>query len=346
MIRARKRFGQHFLEAAWVDKLIRAIDPQPDQTFIESGPGRGALTRPLAARGKQVIAYEIDRDLAQQLRESAMPNVAVVEGDFLEAFFSDRRSLPTHHGVPNHPGFANPQSPIPNHLRVAGNLPYNVASPIMFRLVDAFLAGEPLVDATLMLQLEVAERLVAPPGTKEYGVLSVLIRHCADVDLVLKLPPGAFRPPPKVRSAVVRLRFHPPNPPVRDRNLFVELVRTAFTQRRKTLANALRTWGQTRGQVRCQTRGQVRGQTRGQVRGQTPGQVRVSRRGEMSRQLELKGRRFWILSEPQEGGWKASIAEAQDDGSSQAIGIEATAETRGAADDAAERKLRRFLQAY
>ena len=232
MIRARKRFGQHFLESAWVDKLIRAIDPQPDQTFIEIGPGRGALTRPLAARAKEVIAHEIDRDLARELREAAIPNVTVVEGDFRETFPSSARS------------------PIPNHLllRVAGNLPYNVASPIMFRLVDAYLEGVPLVDATLMLQLEVAERLVAQAGTKTYGVLSVLIRHCASVDLLLKLPPGAFRPPPKVRSAVVRLNFHPPDPPVRDRQMFERFVQTVFTHRRKTLANALRSWGQTRGQ--------------------------------------------------------------------------------------------------
>jgi len=227
VIRARKRFGQHFLEPAWVAKLIRAIDPQPDQTLIEIGPGRGALTRPLAARAKEVIAYEIDRDLARELREAAIPNVTVIEGDFLESL-------------------------IPNHLpiRVAGNLPYNVASPIMFKLVDAYLTGVPLLDATLMLQLEVAERLVAPAGTKTYGVLSVLIQHCAKVDLLLKLPPGAFRPPPKVRSAVVRLHFHPPDPPVRDRETFERLVQAVFTHRRKTMANALRSWGQTPGQSR------------------------------------------------------------------------------------------------
>ena len=246
MIRARKRFGQHFLEAAWVDKLIRAIDPQPDQTFIEIGPGRGALTRPLAGRAKAVFAHEIDRDLASELRDAAIPNVTVVEGDFLETSSSVLRSPLTN--PPNPPNPPNPQSPIPNHpvLRVAGNLPYNVASPIMFKLVDAYLEGVPLVDATLMLQLEVAERLVAPAGTKTYGVLSVLIRHCANVDLLLKLPPGAFRPPPKVRSAVVRLTFHLPDPPVRDRQTFERLVQTVFTHRRKTLANALRSWGQSR----------------------------------------------------------------------------------------------------
>jgi 16S rRNA (adenine1518-N6/adenine1519-N6)-dimethyltransferase len=240
VIRARKRFGQHFLESAWVDKLVRAIDPQPDQTFIEIGPGRGALTRPLAARAKAVFAHEIDRDLAAELRKAAIPNVTIVEGDFLETSSSVLRSALT---TP-----PNSQSPIPNHsLRVAGNLPYNVASPIMFKLVDAYLEGVPLMDATLMLQLEVAKRLVAQAGTKTYGVLSVLIRHCANVDLLLKLPPGAFRPPPKIRSAVVRLNFHPPDPPVRDRQTFERLVQTVFTHRRKTLANALRSWGQSPG---------------------------------------------------------------------------------------------------
>lgn len=218
---ARKRFGQHFLEPAWVDKLIRAIEPRPDQAFIEIGPGRGALTRPLAARAREVIAYEIDRDLVSDLRDAAPPNVTVVEGDFLDTFARRPPALAA-------------------ATRVAGNLPYNVASPIMFALVDAFAAGAPLVDATLMLQLEVAERLVAKPGTKEYGVLTVLIGHCADVDLLLKLPAGAFRPPPKVRSAVVRLRFHPPEPAVRDRRMFERLVQSVFTHRRKTLANALR----------------------------------------------------------------------------------------------------------
>src|SRR5262249_26155166 len=200
----------------------------PDQTFIEIGPGRAALTRPLASRAARVIAYEIDRDLAAQLRDEAIPNVTVVEGDFLEQF-----NIRPH-----------TQSPIAirNGLRVAGNLPYNVASPIMFTLVEAYVAGVPIVDATLMLQREVAERLTAPPGTKDYGVLSILIGHSADVDVLLNLPPGAFRPAPKVDSAVVRLRFHPPTPPVRDRLLFERLVRAVFTRRRKTLANALRAY--------------------------------------------------------------------------------------------------------
>jgi 16S rRNA (adenine1518-N6/adenine1519-N6)-dimethyltransferase len=222
VIRARKQFGQHFLEPVWVDKVITAIDPRPDQDFIEIGPGPGALTRPLAQRAKSVTAFEIDRDLSAALTEEAIPNLTIIEGDFL---------------------LSNPQSLIPNHFtgpcRVAGNLPYNVASPIMFKLVELHAAGVPLVDATLMLQREVADRLVAGPGSKEYGVLSILMQHRADVETVLKLPAGAFRPPPKVLSSLIRLRFRQPRPMVRDEALFDRLVQAVFTRRRKTLANAL-----------------------------------------------------------------------------------------------------------
>jgi 16S rRNA (adenine1518-N6/adenine1519-N6)-dimethyltransferase len=224
--RARKRFGQHFLEPAWVDKLIRVIVPGPDDHFIEIGPGRGALTAPLAAAARHVAAFEIDRDLAGHLRTTAHPNVTVVEGDFLDASLADVLAAA-------HPATA--AAP----LRVAANLPYNAATPIMFRLLDLHAAGAPLADATLMLQREVAERLAAAPGGREYGVLSVLVQHRARVERLLSLPPGAFRPPPAVHSAVVRLRFHPPTPPVRDAALFSDLIRAIFTRRRKTLANAL-----------------------------------------------------------------------------------------------------------
>jgi 16S rRNA (adenine1518-N6/adenine1519-N6)-dimethyltransferase len=223
----RKRFGQHFLAPEWVDKVIRAIDPKSDEPFIEIGPGAGALTRPLAARAKTVTACEIDRDLAAELTAEAIPNVTVVTGDFLSRELSD---------------FRLPNSDL-GSVRIAGNLPYNVASPIMFRLVELYRLGVPLQDATLMLQREVADRLVAPPGGKEYGVLSVLIQHAAQVDMVLKLPPGAFRPPPRVNSALVRLRFRAPDPPVKDLKVFAAMVQAVFTRRRKTLANALLAYG-------------------------------------------------------------------------------------------------------
>ena len=216
----RKRFGQHFLEPAWVVKVIRAIAPEPDDVFFEIGPGRGALTRELAARARAVTAFEIDRDLAATLRATAPDNLEIVEGDFLKSGW-----ILAH----------RPDTPV----RVAGNLPYNVASPILFTLIELYNAGIPLSDATVMVQREVADRLVARPGTKEYGVLSVLIRVSATVERLLALPAGAFRPAPKVQSALVRLRFHAPDTLLRSRTTFVALVQAIFTRRRKTLDNAL-----------------------------------------------------------------------------------------------------------
>ena len=235
MIRARKRFGQHFLEPAWVDKVVRAIAPQADETFLEIGPGHGALTRPLAARAKAVIAYEVDRDLAAELRETAAENVTVIEGDFL-TLGTDDAGLPT-----GTAGLRTGDSrlKVGGRIRAAGNLPYNVASPIMFKLAEFYGAGLPIADATVMLQREVADRLIAKPGTRECGVLSALLQHVADVDMILKLPAGAFRPAPKVLSALVRLRFHPPDPPVKDPAVFAGIVQAVFTRRRKTLSNAL-----------------------------------------------------------------------------------------------------------
>ena len=220
MIRARKRFGQHFLEPAWIEKVVRAIDPQPDEDFYEIGPGRGALTRPLASRARSLVAFEIDRDLTAELQQTAPPNVTVVPGDFLESTWMA-------------------EHPATGPIRVAGNLPYNVAAPILFKLVDLYAAGAPFTDAIVMLQREVADRLIARPGTKEYGVLPILIGHSADITRVLALPPGAFRPAPKVHSALVRLRFHEAAPPVPSIRDFRALVQAIFTRRRKTLTNAL-----------------------------------------------------------------------------------------------------------
>ena len=238
---ARKRFGQHFLEPAWVDKVVRAIDPKPDERFIEIGPGLGALTRPLAARAHSLVAYEIDRDLAAALRRENLPNVRVIEGDFLERSRTPLAEPPIR-AEPESSSPRVPQSPSPLTLRVAGNLPYNVASPILFELADLYAGGLPIADATVMLQREVATRLAAAPGTGEYGVLSVLMQHVAGAEVLLKLPAGAFRPAPKVLSALVRLRFHRPDPPVADPIVFAGVVQAVFTRRRKTLANALRAY--------------------------------------------------------------------------------------------------------
>ena len=218
-MRVRKRFGQHFLEPVWVAKVVAAIDPRPDQTFLEIGPGQGALTEPLAARAGRLVAVEIDRDLAADLRRRAIAGVEIVEGDILTVAV-EALSLP--HGT-----------------RVAGNLPYNISSPILARLAATQSATGLLHDATLMLQREVVDRLVARPGTGDYGPLAILLGLAATIERVLTLPPGAFRPAPKVRSAVVRVVFHPPARVNALPRALDSLVRLAFTKRRKTVANAL-----------------------------------------------------------------------------------------------------------
>jgi 16S rRNA (adenine1518-N6/adenine1519-N6)-dimethyltransferase len=216
----RKRFGQHFLEPVWADKVVKAIGPSLDDTFLEIGPGTGILTLRLAPKVKCLIAVEIDRDLIADLTPKLPPNASIFSGDVLEI---DLAALT--------PGNTGP-------LRIAGNLPYNISSPILFRLLD-LRSRRPVRDATLMLQREVADRIVARPGSAEYGVLSVLLQWQATVTRVLALPPGAFRPPPKVRSAVIHLAFRDPHVAVTDPRLFTRLVRSVFTQRRKTLSNAL-----------------------------------------------------------------------------------------------------------
>jgi 16S rRNA (adenine1518-N6/adenine1519-N6)-dimethyltransferase len=218
--RPRKRFGQHFLEPAWADKLVASIVPRPDDRFLEIGPGAGALTLRLAPRVRAITAVELDRDMVAALEPRLPDNVSLIQQDFLDA---DLDSLMA----------AGP-------FRVVGNLPYNVSSPILFKLLRDFRSGARIVDATLMLQREVAERIEAGPDTTDYGVLAILVQFHADVRRVLTLPPGAFRPPPRVHSAVIRLTFRPPAMPLRDEAVFEQMVRSVFTQRRKTLANALK----------------------------------------------------------------------------------------------------------
>ena len=216
----RRRLGQHFLQTAWVERLVERIAPAPDETLLEIGAGRGALTLALAARGVRITAVEIDERLAAELAPRVPASVAVVCADFLR-MESDRLPLgPT--------------------TRVVGNLPYSVAAPILLRLLGLSAQGARLRDATLMLQREVAERVVAAPGSPDWGPLAVATRMHAVAERLLLLPPGAFRPPPRVRSAVVQLRFCAPPLQPQDAALFDALVRALFTQRRKTALNALR----------------------------------------------------------------------------------------------------------
>ena len=227
-MRPKKRYGQHFLQGAWADKLVAAIGPHPGDSFLEIGPGPGALTLRLAPRVAHLTAIEVDRDMVALLRPRLPPNVTVIEQDFLEADIDDVLAG--------------------RRTRVAGNLPYNVSSPILFRLLDAHRRQRGIVDATLMLQREVAERVAAGPGTKDYGVLSILVQLHANVRRVLSLPPGAFRPQPKVHSAVMKLTFRAPAVRVVDEATFEAMVRSMFTQRRKTLSNALTPFAEARGE--------------------------------------------------------------------------------------------------
>jgi 16S rRNA (adenine1518-N6/adenine1519-N6)-dimethyltransferase len=226
-IRARKRFGQHFLEPAWADKLISAIDPEPADRFLEIGPGSGALTLRLAPRVAHLTAIEVDRDLARALAPRLPSNVELVEADFLDVDLGPVMAC--------------------GPVRAAGNLPYNISSPILFKLLDAHRRHGMLRDATLMVQREVAERIEASPGARDYGVLSISVQLHADVRRLLTLPPGAFRPPPQIHSAALNLRFRPPAVPLRDEQVFEAMVRSMFMQRRKTLANALAPFASGRG---------------------------------------------------------------------------------------------------
>ena len=218
--RPRKRFGQHFLAPAWAAKLVSAIDPRSDQTFLEIGPGQGAITRRLAERAAAVVAVEVDRDLAATLRAAAIQRLTVIEGDILEV---DLAGLG-----------------LPAGTRVAGNLPYNISSPILFQLLDAQDRLNVFADATLMLQKEVADRLIASPGTKEYGPLTIFTALHARVTRLLTLPPGAFHPPPQVTSAVVRVQFLPAGQRPDVPAAFESMIRALFTARRKTVANGLK----------------------------------------------------------------------------------------------------------
>jgi len=224
-MKARKKFGQHFLQAAWADRLIDAMAPKATDRFLEIGPGPGVLTTRLARRVAHLTAVEIDRDMVDALLPGAPANVTIVPADILTF---DIAALTV-------------ESP----LRVAGNLPYNLSSPILSRLLAAHRATGRIPDATVMLQREVAERIEAPPGTRDYGVLSIMIQLHADVRRLLTLPPGAFRPAPRVHSAVVRLAFRPPAVVVGDERCFEAMVRSMFTQRRKMLGNALEPFAAT-----------------------------------------------------------------------------------------------------
>jgi 16S rRNA (adenine1518-N6/adenine1519-N6)-dimethyltransferase len=225
--RARKRFGQNFLHDRHViERIVDAIDPRPGQTIIEIGPGQAALTRELVRRAGHVTAIEIDRDLAAWLREQFTgEQLTLLEADALKFDWS---SLAAQQG-----------------LRIVGNLPYNISSPLLFRLVEC---ADRVIDQHFMLQKEVVDRMVAPPGTKTYGRLSVMLQVRYRLTKLFDVPRGAFNPPPKVTSSIVRMTPRPASElPAIDFGTFGRVVAAAFNQRRKILRNALGEFGSDAG---------------------------------------------------------------------------------------------------
>ncbi len=275
----RKRFGQHFLtDRGIIEEIIQAIAPQAGQRMVEIGPGLAAMTQPLVERLGHLTVIELDRDLAKQLR--AHPQLTVVESDVLKVDFralaasikekgahsndcrqpearsveplsssvgaaglasqDRRRSAPSGGSEPHEVGErGGPISSVgANKIRVVGNLPYNISTPILFHLLDAV---DVIEDQHFMLQKEVIDRMVASPSTSAYGRLSVMLQWRYAMDNVLHVPPQSFDPPPRVDSAIVRMVPHAV-PAAIDVNLLSELVRVAFSQRRKLLRHSLGQW--------------------------------------------------------------------------------------------------------
>ncbi len=214
----RKRFGQNFLvDDGIIDGIINAIAPQRSDHMVEIGPGLGALTVPLLTRLDHLQVVEIDRDLIARLREHhSSEKLTIHEGDVLKFDFAA----------------------LGGNLRIAGNLPYNISTPLLFRFAE--FAGH-IRDVYVMLQREVVERMVAAPGDSEFSRLSVMLQYRFDMEMLFDVPPESFDPAPKVESAVVRLMpFATPPHPARDEAVFSSVVARAFSQRRKTLRNTLK----------------------------------------------------------------------------------------------------------
>ena len=219
----RKRFGQHFLtDRDIIEDIVQAIAPQPGQAMVEIGPGLGAMTQPLVERLGHLTVIELDRDLAVQLRARA--NLTVIESDVLRVDFRQLADA------------ANTK------IRVVGNLPYNISTPILFHLLDV---ADAIEDQHFMLQKEVIDRMVAKPSTSDYSRLSVMLQWRYAMENVLFVPPASFDPPPRVNSAIVRMLPHAA-PGAVDVKLFSELVRVAFSQRRKLLRHSLGKWLEAR----------------------------------------------------------------------------------------------------
>jgi 16S rRNA (adenine1518-N6/adenine1519-N6)-dimethyltransferase len=216
----RKRFGQHFLrDAGIISRIVQAVDPKPGQRIIEIGPGDGAITLPMLRKAGRLTVIELDRDLVPRIAAlcAGTGDVEIINADVLNVDFSALAAE--------------------GKLRIVGNLPYNISSPILFHCIDHL---DAISDMHFMLQKEVVERMAAAPGSKVYGRLSVMLQLACRVEPLLPVPPEAFRPPPKVDSAVVRLLPLPRGErPIAHQAEIARLVRAAFGQRRKTLSNSL-----------------------------------------------------------------------------------------------------------
>ena len=219
----RKRFGQHFLtDRGIIEDIVQAIAPVAGQAMVEIGPGLGAMTQPLVERLGHLTVIELDRDLAVLLRKK--PELTVIESDVLRVDFRALAEV------------AKPK------LRIVGNLPYNISTPILFHLLDV---ADVVQDQHFMLQKEVIDRMVAKPSTSDYSRLSVMLQWRYAMENVLFVPPTSFDPPPRVDSAIVRM-LPIAAPEILDVKLFSELVRVAFSQRRKLLRHSLGKWLETR----------------------------------------------------------------------------------------------------
>lgn len=217
---AKKSLGQHFLaDRTYVDRIVRAVNPKEGDRLVEIGPGQGAITLPLLRQHPRLTVIEFDRDLIAPLTNAAAPlgELTIINRDVLQVDFSELAAG--------------------SQIRLVGNLPYNISSPILFHALEHAPA---ISDMTFMLQKEVVDRMAASPGSKVFGRLSVMLQAWCEVTSLFVVPPGAFRPPPKVDSAVVRLVPRDPSQVgILDKRRFAEVVRAAFGQRRKTLRNAL-----------------------------------------------------------------------------------------------------------
>ena len=217
--RARKRFGQHFLtDPGIIDAIVRAVHPDHEDVVVEIGPGQGAITEPLSRRAGHLHIVELDRDLAALLRSryGDRDNVTLHEADALRFDFGA----------------------LGRQLRIVGNLPYNISTPLLFHLLRF---RERIVDMHFMLQKEVVDRMAATPGSKAYGRLGIMLGCYLNIEALFDVPPEAFDPPPAVNSAVVRLDPLPPGTyRIDDEAALSTLVAKAFMQRRKTIRNALK----------------------------------------------------------------------------------------------------------